>query len=223
MDRGPALRDFRAVARLTATRRPGDVPPDTPLALNLIAILISQPARLVAIMNRSLLLRLAAAALLWATTAAAAPAVGDPAPDFSLPGTDGKTHRLADYRGKKGVVLAWFPKAFTGHCTAECKSLRENSAAIGQAGVAVFAVSVDDAATNKKFAESLGLDYPVLSDPTKAAAKAYGVLNPANGLAQRWTFYIGKDGKVRHIDQGVQPSSHGQAIAEQAQKLGLGK
>jgi len=50
--------------------------------------------------------------------------VGDMAPDFSLQGTDGKTHRLADYRGKRAVVLAWFPKAFTGGCTAECKSLR---------------------------------------------------------------------------------------------------
>ncbi len=162
------------------------------------------------------------ALLLGALSADAALQPGDAAPDFTLQGTDGKTHHLADYRGKKTVVLAWFPKAFTGGCTAECKSLRENSAKIGKPDVALFAVSVDTPETNKKFAESLGLDYPILSDPTKATAKAYGVLNPANGLASRWTFYIGKDGKILHVDQSVQPSSHGATVAEQLGKLGSG-
>ena len=168
-----------------------------------------------------LFLAVLSVALVLGRTTLAAPAVGEAAPDFSLPGSDGKTHKLSAFRGQKGVVLAWFPKANSAHCSAECKSLRENGAAIARAGVAVFALSVDDAATNKRFAESLGLDYPVLSDPTKATAKAYGVLNPANGLAQRWTFFIGKDGKIRHIEQAVQPSSHGEFVAQQAQKLGL--
>jgi peroxiredoxin Q/BCP len=147
--------------------------------------------------------------------------VGDAAPDFSLQGSDGKTHRLSDFKGKRGVVIAWFPKAFTGGCTAECTSLREAGAARLEA--AVFAASVDDAATNKKFAESLGLDFPILSDPTKATAKAYGVLNAEKGVANRWTFYIGKDGRIAHIDQAVQTSSHGTAVVEQARKLGLSK
>ena len=56
--------------------------------------------------------------------------VGDMAPDFTLPGSDGKTHKLSEYRGKQAVVVAWFPKAFTGGCTAECKSLRANSDAL---------------------------------------------------------------------------------------------
>ncbi len=153
----------------------------------------------------------------------AGPKAGDPAPDFSLQGSDGKTYQLADFKGKKGVVLAWFPKAFTGGCTSECKSMHESGADIARAGVAAFAVSVDDAATNKKFAESLGLGFPILSDPTKAAAKAYGVLNPANSLASRWTFFIAKDGKIALVDEAVQPTSHGKTIADQAQKLGLGK
>ena len=46
--------------------------------------------------------------------------VGDPAPDFALPASDGKTYKLSDYKGKRAVVVAWFPKAFTGGCTAEC-------------------------------------------------------------------------------------------------------
>lgn len=154
---------------------------------------------------------------------AAASRAGEAAPDFSLAGSDGKTYHLADFKGRKAVVLAWFPKAFTGGCTAECKSMKESGAEIAKAGVAVFAISVDDAATNRKFAESLGLDYPILSDPTKATAKAYGVLNPANGLASRVTFYIGKDGRIAQVDEAVQPTAHGKAIAEVAQKLGLGK
>ena len=158
-----------------------------------------------------------------ALSASAAPKVGEVAPDFSLQASDGKTYKLSSFRGKQAVVIAWFRKAFTGGCTAECKSLRENGDAIGNSGAALFAASVDDAGTNKKFAESLGLDYPILSDPSKETAKAYGVLNPANNLAQRWTFIIGKDGKILAIDQAVQPSSHGGTVAAQLKTLGVGK
>ena len=165
------------------------------------------------------ILSLLAALAVVAPAALAQLKPGDAAPEFSLPGTDGKTHKLSEYRGKRGVVLAWFPKAFTGGCTAECKSLREAGAA--RLNAAVFAASVDDAATNKKFAESLGLDFPILSDATKATAKAYGVLNAERGFANRWTFYIGKDGKIAAIDKEVQTSSHGATVAEQVKKLGL--
>lgn len=171
----------------------------------------------------SALLVLAATLVASVLHATAAPAVGDMAPDFALTGSDGKVHKLSALRGRQAVVLAWFPKANSAQCSAECKSLRENSAAIGRSGAAVFAISVDDAATNRRFAESLGLDFPVLSDASKETAKAYGVLNAANGLAQRWTFYVGKDGKIRQIDQAVQPSTHGETVAQQAQKLGLGR
>ncbi len=173
-------------------------------------------------MRISLSLALLAASFL-SLNALAAVKVGDIAPDFTLQASDGKTYKLSSFRGKQAVVIAWFPKAFTGGCTAECKSLRENGDQIGNTGAALFAASVDDVATNKKFAESLGLDYPILSDPTKETAKALGVLNAANGLAQRWTFIIGKDGKVLAIDQAVQPSSHGAAVAGQLKSLGVGK
>ncbi|MCC7376831.1 MAG: peroxiredoxin [Verrucomicrobiales bacterium] len=171
----------------------------------------------------ALIVTTATSLLAVSTSAQAAAKVGDPAPDFSLKASDGKTYKLSEFAGKKAVVIAWFPKAFTGGCTAECKSLREDGVASKAAGVALFAASVDDAETNKKFAESLGLDYPILADPTKETAKAYGVLNPANGLASRWTFLIGKDGKIAAIDQAVQPTSHGKAVLDQLQKLGLAK
>ena len=72
-----------------------------------------------------------------------------------------------------------------------------------------FTASTDDADTNKKFAESLSADYPILSDPDKKVAEAYGVLIPGVNLANRWTFYIGPDGKIRDIDKKVNPANSG--------------
>jgi len=146
--------------------------------------------------------------------------VGDPAPDFKMPGSDGKEHTLADYQGKQGVVIAWFPKAFTGGCTAECKSLRDNNKLLKSLGVAYFTASVDDAQKNADFAKSLELDYPILSDPTKQNAEAFGVLGP-KGFALRWTFYIDKQGKIAAIDKAVQTKSHGEDVAAKVKELGL--
>src|SRR5215203_6814012 len=69
--------------------------------------------------------------------------VGDQAPDFSLPASDGKTYKLSDFKGKKAVVVAWFPKAFTQGCTIECKSLAENGDKIRMYDVAYFMASTD--------------------------------------------------------------------------------
>jgi peroxiredoxin Q/BCP len=148
--------------------------------------------------------------------------VGDDAPNFSLRGSDGRTYTLADYKGKSAVVLAWFPKAFTGGWTIECKSLRESGEAIRAFHVAYFTSSVDDAETNAKFAQHVEADYPILADPTKDTARAYGVLGMA-GVASRWTFYIGIDGKILHIDKSVKVSSAGQDIANKLAELGVAK
>src|SRR5690554_3716296 len=75
--------------------------------------------------------------------------VGDQAPDFTLAGSDGKTYSLSDYRGKKAVVLAWFPKAYTRGCTIECKSLAENGHLIRAYEVSYFMASVDALEDNK--------------------------------------------------------------------------
>ena len=78
-------------------------------------------------------------------------------------------------------------------------------------GVSVFAASVDSADTNARFAESLGIGYPILSDPTKEVARAYGVLAPS-GYASRWTFFIGADGRILDIDKKVSAASHGRDV-----------
>ena len=152
--------------------------------------------------------------------------VGDMAPDFTLQGTDGKTHKLSEYRGKQAVVIAWFPKAFTQGCTIECKSLAENGDKIKMFDVAYFMASVDNVEDNTKFAKATSVtlqsrgggpstvvekkeaDFPLLADPTKEVATKYGVLMPnPPGFANRWTFYIDKDGKIAYIEKQVKPAT----------------
>src|SRR5258706_11127671 len=140
-------------------------------------------------------LLVALSALLAVPAAADELKVGDKAPNFTLQASDGKTYSLADFQGKQAVVLAWFPKAYTRGCTIECKSLAENGHLIKAYDARYFMISVDTLDDNKGFAEKEKADFPLLSDPTKKTADAYGVLNQA-GLANRWTFYISRDGTI---------------------------
>jgi peroxiredoxin Q/BCP len=82
---------------------------------------------------------------------------------------------------------------------------------------------VDTPETNKKFAESLSADYPILSDPDKKVAEEYGVLAASGNYAQRWTFYIGMDGKILFIDKAVKPDSAGADIVAKSTELGIRK
>ena len=144
--------------------------------------------------------------------------VGDQAPNFKLQATDGKTYQLSDFKGKQAVVVAWFPAAFTRGCTIECKSLAENGDKIKKYDVSYFMASVDPLEKNKEFAKATTVklgdtevskkeaDFPLLSDPTKETAKAYGVLNE-RGTASRWTFYIDKTGKISYIEKTVKPDT----------------
>jgi peroxiredoxin Q/BCP len=154
------------------------------------------------------------------TIVAAELKVGDPCPGFSMQGSDGKTYTLNDFKGSKPFVIAWFPKAFTGGCTAECKSMRDSSQQLKGLDVAYFTASVDTPEKNKEFAESLNLNFPILSDPTKETATALGVLGP-KGFALRWTFYVDKDGKIVEIDKKVSTKTHGEDIAAKLKDLGL--
>ena len=155
---------------------------------------------------------------LMAQAPAAELKVGDPAPDFKLQATDGKTYQLSDFKGKKALVVAWFPKAFTQGCTIECKSLAENGDRIRKFDVAYFMASVDPLEDNIRFAKATKVelngqtvekkeaDFPLLADPTKETAKAYGVLAANGAFANRWTFYIDKDGKISYIEKMVNPA-----------------
>lgn len=172
--------------------------------------------------RRVLIVGAALSTCLWTAAALADPGVGDPAPDFELQASDGKTYRLSDFAGRQAVVLAWFPKAYTRGCTIECKSLTENGHLIREYDVSYFMASVDPIEDNMGFADQLGADFPLLSDPDKSTARAYGVLNTF-GVASRHTFYIGKDGRILAIDRDVRPATSAEDMAAQLGELGVAR
>ena len=100
-------------------------------------------------------------------------------------------------------------------------SLRESGEQIRMFDAAFFSVSVDPPETNRAFAQSLGVDYPLLSDPSATTAKAYGVVDPDQPFASRWTFYIGVDGRIAFIDKHVSPATHGAAVVAKLSELGV--
>jgi thioredoxin-dependent peroxiredoxin len=148
--------------------------------------------------------------------------VGDMAPTFKLEASDGNTYDLAFFNGKRAVVIAWFPKAYTSGCTVECKSLANNGHLIRKYNVAYFMASVDELADTIGFAKETKADFPLLSDPTKATAKAYGVLQ-AKGYAARQTFYIGIDGRILKIDAAVNPETSAEDMADNLKALGISR
>jgi len=89
--------------------------------------------------------------------------------------------------------------------------------------VAYFTASCDDVETNTRFAKSLELDYPILSDPDRKVAEAYGVVDSNQKNPRRWTFYIGQNGKIQHIEKSVKTDSHGDDVAAKLKELGVAK
>ena len=87
--------------------------------------------------------------------------------------------------------------------------------------MALFAASVDTPDLNRQFAQKLGLDYPLLSDPKRTVATAYGVVGEGQPFASRWTFYIGMDGKILDIDKQVTVTEHGHQVAQKLAELGI--
>jgi len=132
-------------------------------------------------------------------TAPAGLTVGQLAPDFTLKDQHGKDVSLSDYRGKKNVVVVFYPFAFSGICTGELCEIRDNLGAFASDDVQVLAVSCDHMFTQRAWADSQGYFFPLLSDfwPHGATAQAYDVFRQSAGSALRGTFLIDREGVVR--------------------------
>jgi mycoredoxin-dependent peroxiredoxin len=129
--------------------------------------------------------------------------VGDTAPDFTLPSTQGKPVKLSDFKGKKNVVLAFFPAAFTGGCTKEMQAYQLDVSKFEGNDTQVFGVSTDNTPSQKEFATKLGVSFPILSDfATRKISTEYGVLIPDKGMDNRVTFVIDKEGKIAFMEAG---------------------
>jgi mycoredoxin-dependent peroxiredoxin len=146
---------------------------------------------------------------------------GDRAPDFDLYDQNGRQVKLADYRGKKTVVLAFYVRAFTSGCTREMKAYQADIPKFEGVDTQVIGISVDSEARNKAYAESLGLTFPVVSDPHRTVSRQYGVLMPVIRWAKRVTFIIDKEGIIQSIQRGeeaINPSNAHASCARSANR-----
>jgi mycoredoxin-dependent peroxiredoxin len=125
--------------------------------------------------------------------------VGDMAPDFELKDQHGSPVKLSSLRGKKNVVLVFYPLAFSGVCSSELYEMRDSFPEANREDVELLTVSVDSMYAHRRWAESEGYEFGMLSDfwPHGAVAKSYGVFDEARGVAARGTFIIDKNGVVR--------------------------
>lgn len=143
--------------------------------------------------------------------------IGDRAPEFSLPSSDGTTVSLKQLRGKK-VVLYFYPKDDTPGCTKEACSFRDNLARVRSRGALIFGVSADSLASHAKFIEHYALNFPLLSDEDKTMIKAYGVWKQKAFMGRKYmgiertTVVIDEKGKIAHIFPKVKVLGHTEEV-----------
>lgn len=144
--------------------------------------------------------------------------VGQTAPAFTLKDQNNQEVSLADFHGKKNVLLVFYPLAFTGVCEGELCGVRDNLSNYQSDDVQVLTVSVDSAFTHKVWADKEGFDFPLLSDfwPHGAVAEAYGVFDDTKGIANRGTFVIDKAGKITFAEMNLPGEPRDQAAWQKA-------
>ena len=131
------------------------------------------------------------------------PQIGELAPDFTAASTSGAEVRLSDFRGKRNVLLAFFPLAFTGTCTKEMICFTEDFDQFADKGVEILPISVDSTASLKEFKSKLQMKTEMLSDFRREVSRTYGVLNEDRYYSNRAYFLIDKGGRVRwaHVEE----------------------
>lgn len=139
--------------------------------------------------------------------------VGSQAPDFTLKDQNNQEIRLADFRGRKAVLLVFYPLAFTGTCQGELAEIQRNLPEYADEHVQVLTISVDSPYAHKVWAMREGWDFPMLADfwPHGAVAQAYGVFNAGAGFANRGTFLVDRDGVVRFAEMAGPGETRDQA------------
>ena len=133
--------------------------------------------------------------------------VGDPAPDFTLRDQHGQEVRLSSYAGSKAVALFFYPYAFSGVCTGEMSGIRDRLAEFMTFDTEVLAISTDPTYSLRVFADTDGLNFPLLSDfwPHGQVARSYDVFDEAKGCARRSSYVIDKDGILRWSVHNAMP------------------
>ncbi|ASW44286.1 thioredoxin-dependent thiol peroxidase [Clostridium isatidis] len=145
--------------------------------------------------------------------------IGELAPDFELPGSDGKNHKLSDYKGKK-VILYFYPKDNTPGCTTEACDFRDNFKAIGDLNTIILGISKDNLNSHNKFIEKFNLPFVLLSDEDKTVCNLYDVIKEKNMYGkkvmgiERSTFLIDENGILIKEYRKVKVKGHVETIIE---------
>ena len=153
------------------------------------------------------------------------PAVGQPAPAFTLPTPGGQSLSLADFKGKQAVVLYFYPADDTPGCTKEACSFRDLGSQFAEAGAAILGVSPDPVESHAKFAGKYSLNFPLLADTDTAVARAYGAWGEKTSYGKtsvgilRTTFVIDRQGVIRKIFPKVKVDQHGDEVLEAVRGL----
>jgi peroxiredoxin Q/BCP len=141
--------------------------------------------------------------------------VGDPAPALSLTLQDGKTIDTASLKGKQYVVY-FYPKDDTPGCTVEAQGIRDQWESFQKAGIQVFGVSMQDAASHTAFIEKHKLPFPLVVDADRKVTTAFGVPVRGGEFAARQTFLVGSDGNIKQIWREVTPAEHAKQVLDAA-------
>src|ERR1700680_2860057 len=139
------------------------------------------------------------------------PAVGTPAPDFTLNSQEGKPVSLHDFKGK-WVVLYFYPKDFTSGCTVEAHNFQRDLAQYEQKNAVIVGVSVQDEDSHQKFCTKEGLSFKLLADTKQEVSAQYDSMIPVVKLSARTTFLIDPQGKVEKVWLDVKPAQHSEEV-----------
>ena len=142
--------------------------------------------------------------------------VGDTAPDFNLKDQDQKDVKLSDYRGKKNVVLAFYPLDWSPVCQGENKCLTDDFPKFQNANAELFGISCDSFFSHKAWADSMDLKHRLLSDVHRTTSKAYGLYFEPLNCSKRATVIVDKNGKVAAFLEGVPSEAEVKAAVEKA-------
>jgi len=151
------------------------------------------------------------------------PQVGEPAPEFNLPSTEGRDISLDEFKGKQSLVLYFYPRDDTPGCTAEACSFRDLRSLFHEHGAEILGVSTDSVKSHKKFQEKYGLTFPLLADQDHAIADRYGVWQQKKFMGRefmgiaRTTFVIDRKGTIKAVFSNVKVEGHADRVLKALQ------
>ena len=133
--------------------------------------------------------------------------IGQNAPEFKLHAYPNSDYSLSQFKGKKNVVLAFYPKDDTPGCTTENCAFRDNFASFEAANTQIFGISCDDLKSHEAFSKKFNFTHPLLADIGGEVARKYGTFQEAKGYPSRRLFVIDKNGKIQKVVDGIPNNS----------------